>query len=333
MSQKRLFLWLASPVIAVLGILMLLRSTRILGWEAGQTWDDASDGHEDVAQPSAGWWGYVARLNPVRVWRAFMEARLFLAQRESSGAPEWMDLPGRDPVELAQTFRELALVNRLLGGTWLTIRGIERLRRDHQLGERFTLLDVASGAADIPCEISAWARRRGLNASVVATDINPEILTFAKHPGSPDALELVTADARCLPFADDAFDIVACSLVLHHLDPDDVVRTLREMGRVASSGVLINDLIRGWTSYIGAWSLSRILTRNQISRHDAPLSARRAYTRQELIDLCVTAGLEPAVTHGFFGYRVVMIAAPSVSQFAVRQTVAPVSTVAVANSD
>ena len=50
-------------------------------------------------------------------------------------------------------------------------------------------------------------------------------------------------------------------------------------------------------------------TRNRISRHDAPLSARRSYTRAELIELAARAGLEPLAFYGFFGYRMMMVTA------------------------
>ncbi|HYI15408.1 MAG TPA: methyltransferase domain-containing protein, partial [Thermomicrobiales bacterium] len=110
-----------------------------------------------------------------------------------------------------------------------------------------------------------------------------------------------------LPFADDAVDVAACSFFLHHLDPPDVVAALREMRRVSRGTVLINDMVRGWPSFAGAWLFSRIFTRNPISRHDAPLSARRSYTRAELQMMAAAAGLEITATYGFAGYRVVMV--------------------------
>ena len=247
-----------------------------------------------------------AGVGPFRPRRPAAGAGSFLAQRDRSGEQEWMDLPGRDPRELAEMFKDLRRVNRWLGGRWLTVRGLQRLTGDGGPGERIAILDVASGSADIPRMMSRWARRGNREAVVVATDINPEVLKLAKDPGFPDSVQLVAADALRLPFADGAFDVAACSFFLHHLGPDDAVAALREMRRVARGGVLINDLVRGWTSYVGAWALSRAFTRNRISRHDAPLSARRSYTRAELIELAARAGLEPVACYGVFGYRVAM---------------------------
>ena len=83
---------------------------------------------------------------------------------------------------------------------------------------------------------------------------------------------------------------------------------LGEMRRVARRGVVVNDLVRGWLGYAGAWLLSRAVTRNPLTRHDAPLSARRAYTRAEMVALAARAGLGPLVFEGFLGYRATMTA-------------------------
>src|SRR3712207_7032884 len=50
---------------------------------------------------------------------------------------------------------------------------------------------------------------------------------------APPGIEFAVADARCLPFDDGAFDVATCSLLLHHLEPDDATATLKEMRRVA----------------------------------------------------------------------------------------------------
>ena len=94
------------------------------------------------------------------------------------------------------------------------------------------------------------------------------------------------------------------SLVVHHLEPDAVVRLLREMARVARIGVVVNDLVRGRLALAGAWALTRVATRNRYTRHDAPLSVRRAYTRAELDGLVADAGLTVVDRFdGFAGHR------------------------------
>ena len=117
------------------------------------------------------------------------------------------------------------------------------------------------------------------------------------------------ADGRGLPFADGAFDVAHASMVVHHLDPDDAVAFLRELRRVARRGLVVNDLVRGRLNWLGAWLLIHATATSRFTRHDGPLSVRRAYTRPELLDLVAAAGLEPVATvAGFAGHRVAIAA-------------------------
>jgi hypothetical protein len=63
------------------------------------------------------------------------------------------------------------------------------------------------------------------------------------------------------------------------------------MARVARRGVIVNDVLRSRRSWLGAWVLTRVMTRNRYTRHDAPLSVQRAYTRRELRRMLAAAGL------------------------------------------
>jgi hypothetical protein len=73
---------------------------------------------------------------------------------------------------------------------------------------------------------------------------------------------------------------------------------------VASVGVVVNDLARGRLAYVGAWLLAHLATGNAFTRHDAPLSVRRAYTVAEARALFERAGMDPLVEiRGFAAHR------------------------------
>ena len=157
------------------------------------------------------------------------------------------------------------------------------------------LLDVGTGAADIPIALlEAWrARKRRLE--VVAVDSRPEVIEAAilARPAlrDVDGLTLHVANGHALPFEDGAFDVAHASLVLHHLDPDEAVTFLGEMRRVARVGVILNDLARGRVRWLFAWIVIHATTRNPLTRHDGPMSVRRAYTPAEAEQLLERAGL------------------------------------------
>jgi ubiquinone/menaquinone biosynthesis C-methylase UbiE len=234
--------------------------------------------------------------------RSALLVRLLSLRPARAHEEEWMDVPDQDLALLAECLDDLRRLNRWSGGLYLTIRALRQLTKELTPGAELTIIDVATGGADFPRAMAAWARHRKLQAHVLATDRNSKILALAARNAPPD-VKFAVADARRLPFADDSFDVATCSLVLHHLEPDDAVRVLKEMRRVARRGVIVNDLVRSWVGYLGALVAPRAMSKNPLFRHDAPLSVRRAYTKGEMATLAARAGLGAVRFRGLPGYR------------------------------
>ena len=185
--------------------------------------------------------------------------------------------------EVERNLADLARLNRLPGGREASILGVTRLL-DGQPGVRF--LDAGTGQADIPI---AFARR---GWATTALDPNPGVLIIARRETAAEPrIEVVEGDARSLPFEDDAFDVSHCSLLVHHLAPAEVVTVLRELGRVARRGVVINDLRRGILPLLATAVSVAALRGSRVTLTDGLASARRAYTLDELDDLIGQAGL------------------------------------------
>ena len=224
-------------------------------------------------------------------------------------AAELLDGSLDDPAALDGNLRDLARVNRFLGGVDLSLRALEGLAgRAADRGATISLLDVGTGAADVPLALLDSWTRRGRRLTVTAVDERPEILDAARRvrPGldAVEGLTLAVADGLALPWPDDAFDVVHCSLLAHHLDEREAVALLREMRRVARRGVIVNDLARGRLAWAGAWLLAHLATRNRYSRNDGPLSVRRAYSLAEARAVLAVGGLRPVIeARGFFGHR------------------------------
>jgi ubiquinone/menaquinone biosynthesis C-methylase UbiE len=224
-------------------------------------------------------------------------------------AEELLDGPLDDLDAVAGNLRDLRRFNRAFG-LRLSRAAIDRLV---PAPEPVTLIDVGTGGADIPVALLAAASRANRAMCVTAVDQSAAILAAAEQArpglGSIRDLDLVVADGASLPYPDGSFDVAHSSLVAHHLEPPEVVAMLRETARVARRGVVLNDLVRGQVYWAGAWVVSHTMTRNRLTRVDAPMSVRRAYTRNELRDLVEQAGLRiEAEFGGFFGHRVAIAA-------------------------
>ena len=194
---------------------------------------------------------------------------------------ELIDDPIESLDELAKNFRDIEVANRWLGGFAV-------VRSSFPMGAH-SVLDVGSGSGDIPRALA----RRGLR--VTALDSNNDVLNLARRRsrGCRD-LDFICADGTALPFPDCSFDVVTCNLTLHHFDPKPAVALLRELRRVARLRTVVTDLRRSRATWVGAWLFSRLISRNRLTRHDAPLSALRAYTPREALELAELAGWQRA---------------------------------------
>lgn len=219
-----------------------------------------------------------------------------------------MDLPDQDPAELATSLADLRRVNRWLGGTRVVMAHLAPMVR--RLGRPCRVLDVATGSADIPLALASWARGEEREVQVLATDLHAVTLDAARRATAREpAVAVAEADALALPFDDGAFDFALCSTALHHFDDRaDVVRVLGELDRVARHGLVVNDLARSRLALAGARLLAAtVWRRHPVTRHDGPLSVRRAFTAAELRELAREAGLATARVHAHLPFRVALV--------------------------
>jgi 2-polyprenyl-3-methyl-5-hydroxy-6-metoxy-1,4-benzoquinol methylase len=209
--------------------------------------------------------------------------------------PELMDNPSAEPAELERGLADLRLVNRWLGGTRLMLRLLEPIISG--IDDRpVRVLDVATGSGDIPMALDRWARRRGVDMRITATDIHPVTVAAARaHTSSAESVDVVQADALDLSFGDGEFHVAICAAALHHFG-DGVARgVLREMARVSSRGVVVTDLHRSRLMMLGADLLAATVWRgNPVTRHDGPVSVRAAFSLAEMRALARDAGMDGA---------------------------------------
>lgn len=226
--------------------------------------------------------------------------------RQRRREPEWMDAADVDPATLADSLRFIRRVNSLLGYTRATISHLDRFSRGRwRRGERITMIDFATGSADVPLAIVAWARRRALDVHVVGLDLHETTCALARAATRHEPrIKIVRGDALDPPFDATSFDYALSSMFLHHLSDDDAVRVLAAMGRVARRGIIAADLLRRARAY--AWISLLTLLSNPMVRHDARASVAQAFNEAEALQLRNRAGVAFAQLHRHFGHRFVL---------------------------
>jgi 2-polyprenyl-3-methyl-5-hydroxy-6-metoxy-1,4-benzoquinol methylase len=214
--------------------------------------------------------------------------------QERCRQPEIMDQPDLDSGSFTGALCALERINWLSGSArilWPRIAELARSRKRSDL----RLLDVATGAGDVPLRLWQRARKAGWNLHIAGCDLNRHAVAHAlgraRDRGIP--ARFFAWDAVKDPFPD-RYDIVASSLFLHHLDETGGLRLLGHMMKAAAHLVLVNDLVRSRAGYWLAVLGTRLLSNSAVAHVDGPRSVESAYTLAEARELAQRAGLEGA---------------------------------------
>lgn len=212
--------------------------------------------------------------------------------------PELLDSDQGTREEVEGSLNDLRMFNRRFGGIHTTSAVLRRIAGDRGL-KNITWLDVAGSTGDV----GTFTRR-----SLSADGIDSETVILDRSASHMKGSHLsVCGDAMTLPFADNCFDAVGCSLFAHHLEPDEIGQFAREGLRVARHAFFIHDLIRHPLHLALAYA-GFPLYRSRITRHDAPASVRRAYTVQEMQDMLQSSGAARLEIETYYLFRMGVIA-------------------------
>ena len=201
--------------------------------------------------------------------------------------PELMDRPQPVSEALEKGLGNLVSLNRH-GGSHRLIRKF--LARWFGSGNNYRVLDLATGAGDIPRVIVDWARCRDITVRIDAVDANPSTLEIAKmrSAGYPE-VRFLRGD---LPgyTSREAYDLVCCSLALHHFSEEDATRLLRTCRELSNRFVLVADLERSVAALAGVQFLTALFHRDPMTRGGGLTSVRRAFSFAEFRALAEAAG-------------------------------------------
>jgi len=208
--------------------------------------------------------------------------------------PEVMDDPSLDRQRHFAALSGLARLNGLSASASIVWKPIEQLARQLKVN-RLRVLDVATGAGDLPLRLWRKARRANLQLDLHGVDISPQALEFARQRAEAEgaAIEFSSLDVLNgeLPRG---YDVIVSSLFFHHLDNRRAAALLRGMADAANHLVLVNDLRRSVGGWLLAHAAARLFTASDVVHTDAPLSVKAALTMNEMRDMAAGIGLEDA---------------------------------------
>jgi len=200
---------------------------------------------------------------------------------------ELMDRPQPVSSELERDLENIRQLNRWFGSYALISMFLSGWIKP---GSRLRIVDLATGSGDIPRLIAECGRRIGAELRIDALDRQSATLEIAQKLSVPYP-EISFVEGNILEWRPaEPYDVVFCTLALHHFSDDDAVRVLQRCRELSHKFVLVSDLRRSWMAIIGVHLLTATMFREPMSKHDARLSIARAFSFSELNQLAQRAG-------------------------------------------
>ena len=218
----------------------------------------------------------------------------------SKTKPELMDLPQPVTPELRRDLANLVSLNRHFGSHRLICKFLASW---FQPGLAYRVLDLATGAGDIPRLIVRWCDKKGISVRIDAVDANAATIEIARS-ASADYRNIEWVHADAVSFEPGyTYDLVCCSLALHHFSESEAVELLKRCRQLSDHYILVADLERSWAALLGIWLITALWYRDAMTAHDARLSVRRAFSWNELQEMAEEAGWEEFGHARFLFYR------------------------------
>jgi 2-polyprenyl-3-methyl-5-hydroxy-6-metoxy-1,4-benzoquinol methylase len=217
--------------------------------------------------------------------------------RERHVQPEIMDDPDMAGERHTLALCGLERINAWSGSARILWPELARLARER--GGTIRVLDVATGAGDVPIRLWLKARRAGLRLELDGIDRSPSALEFARRRALERNAEVRFLEGNALQNSlPGGYDVVVSSLFLHHLQNEAAEELLRRMAASASRLVLVNDLKRSARGLLLAYFGTRLLSRSTVVHVDGVRSVRAGFTPAEVLTLAKQAGLDGATVSG-----------------------------------
>ena len=184
---------------------------------------------------------------------------------------------------LREALDKIAKINQLLGGNKLTLQGILHLLSKESTKNEVIIVDVGCGNGDMLRSLAVYANKNDLNFKLIGIDANQFTIEHAeslsKHYGN--------ISYRCEDIFDDNFkslkyDILLCTLTMHHFKDDEIAQLLSIFKSNATIGIVINDLQRSTIAYRLFQALCYIFRLNKMSKDDGLVSILRGFKKEEL---------------------------------------------------
>jgi 2-polyprenyl-3-methyl-5-hydroxy-6-metoxy-1,4-benzoquinol methylase len=209
--------------------------------------------------------------------------------RQRSYTKELMDGDDISFEAMAQTLKELNIINSRLGGHAITISGVKQLITGKQ---PVSICEIGCGGGDNLFAIYNYCHRWNIPITFLGIDLSPECITFAQQQYPELPCQWICSDYAAVDFKNKKPDIIFSSLFCHHFTDEELVSMLQWKQQNSRVGFFINDLQRHWLAYYLIKYITKLFSRSYLVKNDASLSVARSFRREDWEKLFEKAGIK-----------------------------------------
>jgi len=222
---------------------------------------------------------------------------------------ELLDAPAIEVELLYQNLRELAIINKYLGGHAVSVRGIAQVLIDP--AKTYSVMDIGCGGGDSILAISNWAEANQRKITLAGVDLKEDCISYATENCSKrSSIRLICDDFRNVFDRHNKIDVVHAALFCHHFREEDIISFIK-LCLQQQATFIINDLERHPVAYYSIRLLARVFSRSPLVKNDAPLSVKRGFKKSEWHDILKRAGATNYSINNCWAFRHLIIIYPN----------------------
>jgi len=221
-----------------------------------------------------------------------------------SDAEEIMDDFALEGNVLSEALDKIAGINRFLGGNKITIEGLAWLLKRSQQTSEISILDVGCGNGDMLRTLADYGAKKGLKFKLVGMDANAFTIDYARKLSTDyNNIQYVCADIFNELKQARKYDVILCTLTLHHFKDDEILSLLTGFRKQASMGIVINDLHRSKLAYYLFIAVCKVFKLNAMSKADGLVSILRGFKMNEMRNYADELNIENYILRWRWAFR------------------------------
>lgn len=185
--------------------------------------------------------------------------------------------------ELRSALDQIARINQFLGGNKLTLEGVKKLLKKTDISRTIVIADIGCGNGDMLRMLARYGQKNNINFKLIGIDANAFTINHARILSNDfKNIEYQCMDIFSEEFTSINYDIVLCTLTLHHFSNEEIIDIITIFNKNSTMGIVINDLHRSKLAYVLFELICFVFNLNKMGRKDGLVSILRGFKKREL---------------------------------------------------